>query len=275
MRSLSSWCFVSAASVALASAAAAQSPQALLVSLDGTSAAALPDPVGMDLDADGDVDDVFVPEAGAGYLALDLDGDGAIDQLVGGTGDALGDLLALDADEDGWLISEEALAGGLVVWAPGELEVAGTDVFPLLDVGIGDIYPGLFVLDETGEEFVPFYNGDGDQSGFEIVNPTTFSGSSASLGLAGEPQEGSCLIQRVGGGNVCVNEGANCTRRDYLGKCDTRTGAFGGTYCRCNKIGGGSPLLDVGWTLAIGVLIAAASVFQGLRSGSLRARSAR
>jgi hypothetical protein len=274
MRSFRSWCFVSAASAALAAASAAQSPQALLVSLDGTSAAALPDPVEMDVDGDGEVEDIYVPEAGAGYLALDLDGDGAVDQLVGGTGDALGDLLALDADEDGWLISEEALVGGLVVWAPGEFETAGTEVFALLDVGIGDIYPGLCVLDETGEEFIPFYNGDGDQSGFEIVDPTAFSGSSASLGLVGEPQEGSCAIQRVGGGSVCVNEEAPCTRRDYNGKCDTRP-RLGGTYCRCNKLGGGSPLLDVGWTLAIGILVAAASVVQGLRTGSLRARATR
>ena len=82
----------------------------------------------IDLDADGDKENINFATGGSGFLALDRNGDGKINdgsELFGATsGDGFADLATLDSDHNGWIDENDAAYTQLRVWTK---DSAGND----------------------------------------------------------------------------------------------------------------------------------------------------
>ncbi|MBR4530517.1 MAG: hypothetical protein IKO80_09610 [Lachnospiraceae bacterium] len=103
-----------------------------------------------DLDADGKEEEVKLPSAGCGFLALDRDGNGRIDdgsELFGTrSGDGFGDLAAYDSDGNGWIDENDEIFDRLKVWYKN-----GDGSQELLDLKQADI--GAICLKEQRTDF--------------------------------------------------------------------------------------------------------------------------
>lgn len=101
------------------------------VALEGTQS--------LDLDGDGEAEQVAQLAAGSAWLARDLDGSGAVesgDELFGpATGDGFGELAALDADGNGWVDEGDAAFAALALWD-------GRQLTALSAARIGALYTG-------------------------------------------------------------------------------------------------------------------------------------
>ncbi len=94
-----------------------------------------------DIDADGIMDQVSMPTAGSGFLALDKNGDGKIGdgtELFGTkSGDGFADLAEYDADGNGWIDENDEIFEKLLVWCK---DADGTDkLYTLKESGVGAI----------------------------------------------------------------------------------------------------------------------------------------
>ena len=97
-----------------------------------------------DLDMDGVEDNLAMPEAGSGFLALDLNEDGIINdgsELFGvKSGDGFADLAAYDSDGNGWIDENDDIFSKLKVWYKNG---DGTDeLVDLKTADVGAIYLG-------------------------------------------------------------------------------------------------------------------------------------
>jgi hypothetical protein len=116
------------------------------VSLSGTQR--------LDLDGDGQAEEVAQLASGSAWLARDLDGSDAVEagtELFGpATGDGFGELAALDADGNGWVDEGDRAFAELALWD-------GETLTPLAAAGIGAISTGSVAtsLAVTGDGDAP------------------------------------------------------------------------------------------------------------------------
>ena len=94
-----------------------------------------------DLDADGDTEQLSMPGAGSGFLALDLNENGLIDdgtELFGAkTGSGFAELSAFDQDHNGWIDENDEIFDKLKIWVKS---ADGADaLFSLKDKNVGAI----------------------------------------------------------------------------------------------------------------------------------------
>ncbi len=94
-----------------------------------------------DIDADGVKDEVSMPDATSGYLALDKNSDGIINdgnELFGTkSGDGFADLQKYDEDGNGWIDENDKIWSKLQIWCKDE---NGNDIlYRLADKGVGAI----------------------------------------------------------------------------------------------------------------------------------------
>lgn len=113
----------------------------LVINLDGDVADVEDQTFYFDLDADGEMDEVFRLGKGSGYLALDQNGDGVINdgsELFGTrSGNGFADLAKYDEDGNGWIDENDAVWEKLKIWCKDE---NGRDVlYRLVDKGVGAI----------------------------------------------------------------------------------------------------------------------------------------
>ena len=94
-----------------------------------------------DLDMDGTPEDLPLPGAGTGFLALDLNGDGVINdgsELFGpSTGDGFAELAGYDLDDNQWIDENDEIFDDLILWEQGD---EGMTLTNLKEAGIGAIY---------------------------------------------------------------------------------------------------------------------------------------
>ncbi len=95
----------------------------------------------IDLDLDGETEDLPMLNSGLAFLALDLNQDGTINdgsELFGpATGDGFGELSAYDQDNNQWIDENDEMFDQFVLWTPGDN--SGT-LTRLKDADIGAIY---------------------------------------------------------------------------------------------------------------------------------------
>jgi hypothetical protein len=105
----------------------------LAVNLDG-GPVSLAGTQRLDLDGDGQAEEVAQLAGGSAWLARDLDGSGAVEsgaELFGpATGDGFGELAALDGDGNGWVDEGDRAFAELALWD-------GRTLTPLAAAGIG------------------------------------------------------------------------------------------------------------------------------------------
>ena len=104
-----------------------------------------------DIDADGEEDEISMPGAGSGFLALDKNEDGVINdgsELFGAkSGDGFADLKEYDSDGNGWIDENDDVFSKLKVWCKGE---NGEDILmDLKEADIGAIYLGTEATEFT------------------------------------------------------------------------------------------------------------------------------
>lgn len=96
----------------------------LVINFDGRAAELTQQRYDFDLDADGQLDQIPGLSSGRAFLVLDSNGDGRVNdgrELVGAlSGDAYGDLRALDEDGNGFIDEGDSAFARLAVWRPGE-----------------------------------------------------------------------------------------------------------------------------------------------------------
>lgn len=97
-----------------------------------------------DLDTDGEEDNIAMPEAGTGFLALDANGDGIINdgsELFGvKSGNGFADLAAYDSDGNGWIDENDDVFSRLKVWY--KTEDGKDELTDLKTADVGAIYLG-------------------------------------------------------------------------------------------------------------------------------------
>ncbi len=97
-----------------------------------------------DLTLDGSPENIYFPDKGSGFLALDKNGDNVINdgrELFGPqTGNGFDELAKYDSDKNGWIDEKDSVFQDLKVWTKDE---DGKDrLFALGALGIGAIYLG-------------------------------------------------------------------------------------------------------------------------------------
>lgn len=126
----------------------------LVINFDGNAAALSPMRFEFDLDSDGNFEEVPIPTAGRGFLAIDLNGDGIVTnglELFGpATGNGFRELGAYDADKNSWIDENDEVFESLRVMTVDSLGIQSLG--NLKDFGIGAIslqtVPTLFDLRE-------------------------------------------------------------------------------------------------------------------------------
>ena len=113
----------------------------LVINIDAPIAQVSDQKFTFDIDADGVMDQVSMPTAGSGFLALDKNGDGQIgdgSELFGTkSGDGFADLAEYDADGNGWIDENDEIFEKLLVWCK---DADGTDqLYTLKESGVGAI----------------------------------------------------------------------------------------------------------------------------------------
>ncbi|WP_133251378.1 hypothetical protein [Pokkaliibacter plantistimulans] len=116
----------------------------LMISLNGVPPSLSEMRFKFDLDADGQRDQLALPNAGVGFLALDRNGDGRINdgtELFGTrSGNGFADLAKYDADHNGWIDESDPIFDQLLVW---QKDSSGKDqLLSLKKAGIGAMYLG-------------------------------------------------------------------------------------------------------------------------------------
>jgi hypothetical protein len=116
----------------------------LVLNFDGKAAELTDLKFDFDLNADGVVENISMPTAGRGFLALDLNGDGAINngaELFGpSTGNGFAELQKYDEDQNAWIDENDDVFGRLKIMTVGS---EGTSSLQTLhDAGVGAIYLG-------------------------------------------------------------------------------------------------------------------------------------
>ena len=116
----------------------------LVVNFNNTAPQLGGEKISFDIDCDGIDDQVFFPDTGSGFLAIDFDADGIINnggELFGpATGNGFGELALHDADGNNWIDENDPIYDKLRIWTRDE---GGNYVlFALGQKGIGAIYLG-------------------------------------------------------------------------------------------------------------------------------------
>jgi hypothetical protein len=116
----------------------------LVINFDGNAADLSSIRFAFDLDSDGISEEVPIPTAGRGFLAIDRSGDGIINngsELFGPrTGNGFSELAAHDADSNSWIDENDEAFGRLMIMT---VDSTGTQsLSSLKDSGIGAIYLG-------------------------------------------------------------------------------------------------------------------------------------
>lgn len=113
----------------------------LVISYNGVVPAFSGATLSIDLDMDGNQDEIAMPDAGTGFLSLDLNNDGIINdgsELFGpSTGDGFAHLSEFDEDHNNWIDENDAIFDQLKIW-----ENNGNDEMvlkALKDTGVGAI----------------------------------------------------------------------------------------------------------------------------------------
>lgn len=116
----------------------------LIINFDGNAAELSEVKFSFDLDADGRAEEISVPRAGRGFLAIDLNNDGVIGsgkELFGpSTGDGFAELSAYDGDGNDWIDENDDIYERLRVMS---VDGDGSHTLQTLkDTGVGAIYLG-------------------------------------------------------------------------------------------------------------------------------------
>jgi hypothetical protein len=131
---------VTSASVSIRKGQAAKDP--LVLALNGGAPGLGAGTSAVDVDNDGDAEQVASLAAGSAYLVRDLNGNGTIDsgaEMFGpATDNGFAELAALDSDGNGWIDEGDAAFGQLALWTGAE----GAVLAPIGQAGVGAIAVG-------------------------------------------------------------------------------------------------------------------------------------
>lgn len=165
----------------------AQLTDPLVVNFNGALSALSSMSFTFDLNADGDAEQVALPGAGSGLLALDRNGDGKItngNELFGPrSGDAFAELAGYDDDGNGWIDEADAVFDQLRVWVK---DAEKDRLFSLREQDIGALYLGHartpFDLKDNANALL----GQVRSTGLYVKNDYTL-GSLQQIDLAAQP----------------------------------------------------------------------------------------
>jgi len=120
---------------------AARKTDPLVINFSGTAAQLSEQRFAFDLNSDGSNEQINIPLAGSGFLALDRNADGKINnggELFGpATGNGFSELAQYDSDGNGWIDESDGVYRLLKVWTK---DAAGSDSLSSLEsLGIGAI----------------------------------------------------------------------------------------------------------------------------------------
>ncbi len=114
----------------------------------------------LDLDGDGQAENLSIPDKGAGFLAFDANGDGQIQgtEIING----FDQLSAHDDDGNGWIDENDEIFQKLTIWNP-DMKNENASGIGLLSADVGAIYLGstkssYTFRDEQGKEFAKLHS---------------------------------------------------------------------------------------------------------------------
>jgi hypothetical protein len=117
----------------------------LVINFDGALPEFTKDRYAFDITIDGQLDNIFMPTNGSGFLALDKDGNGKIDdgsELFGASsGDGFWELSAYDGDGNGWIDEGDEVFSKLKIMSVDK-DTGEFVLVSLKDSGVGAIYLG-------------------------------------------------------------------------------------------------------------------------------------
>jgi len=98
-----------------------------------------------DIEIGGDLENIFMPTGGSGFLAYDKNGNGKIDdgsELFGATsGNGFAELAAYDSDKNGWIDENDAIFAALKIMSVDK-KTGEFVMVSLKDAGVGAIFLG-------------------------------------------------------------------------------------------------------------------------------------
>ncbi|MDR2591893.1 MAG: hypothetical protein LBC59_03705 [Chitinispirillales bacterium] len=98
-----------------------------------------------DIEIGGDLENIFMPTGGSGFLAYDKNGNGKIDdgsELFGATsGNGFAELAAYDSDKNGWIDENDAIFAALKIMSVDK-KTGEFMMISLKDAGVGAIFLG-------------------------------------------------------------------------------------------------------------------------------------
>lgn len=116
----------------------------LVINYAAPTAALANTKISIDIDNDGDVDQISNLAQGSGFLALDKNGDGTINdgsELFGPTsGNGFNDLAAYDSDKNNWIDENDPIFNKLRIWSVDQS--GASSLIALGQQGVGAIYLG-------------------------------------------------------------------------------------------------------------------------------------
>jgi len=116
----------------------------LVINYKAATASLTKSKISIDIDNDGDVDQISNLAKGSGFLALDKNGDGKIDnggELFGTqSGNGFSDLAAYDSDKNNWIDENDPIFNKLRIWTVDE--GGKSQLVALGQQGVGAIYLG-------------------------------------------------------------------------------------------------------------------------------------
>jgi hypothetical protein len=117
----------------------------LVINFDGNLPEFTDDRYSFDINIGGDMENIFMPTGGSGFLAYDKNGNGAIDdgsELFGATtGNGFAELAAYDGDGNGWIDENDLIFEALKIMSVDK-KTGEFMMVSLKDAGIGAIFLG-------------------------------------------------------------------------------------------------------------------------------------
>lgn len=134
--------FIQENSVSIRAGDALKDP--LVINYDAATTSLTKSKISIDIDNDGDVEQISNLAKGSGFLALDKNGDGTINsggELFGTeSGNGFSDLAAYDGDKNGWIDENDPIFNKLRIWTVDES--GKSQLIALGQQGVGAIYLG-------------------------------------------------------------------------------------------------------------------------------------